>query len=188
MAARNPFKPTAGATPPLLTGRSAPLAEFEDSINDGPGAPLRLTLFTGARGVGKTVMLTEVSELVAERGWVAIADTASPGLVGRLVGAANAEFEGLEQSRRPRGRLSAVTLPQVLGTGGGGVSRSAADQANSGAAQAVNLRFAFGRLLDSLEARGAGLLVTIDEVHARGRRDLRELAPTFQHLAREGAV
>jgi hypothetical protein len=91
MPPRTPFKPAAGATPPYLAGRGEILREYEDSISDGPGAPLRLTLFTGSRGVGKTVMLTEVSELVAARGWVTIADTASPGLVARLASAAAAE-------------------------------------------------------------------------------------------------
>ena len=63
VAARNPFKPTAGATPPLLIGREDILEEFEDSILEGPGAPLRLMRFTGARGVGKTVMFTQVTRL-----------------------------------------------------------------------------------------------------------------------------
>ena len=61
MVARNPFKPSAGATPPLLVGRTEAIEEFKYSLADGPGAPGRLTIFTGARGVCKTVMLTEVA-------------------------------------------------------------------------------------------------------------------------------
>ncbi len=60
--ARNPFRPTAGATPPLLVGRDDAMEEFTESLEDGPGAPGRLALFTGPRGVGKTVMLTEVGD------------------------------------------------------------------------------------------------------------------------------
>ncbi len=45
--AGNPFKPTAGATPPLLVGRDDTLEEFAESLDDGPGAPARLALFTG---------------------------------------------------------------------------------------------------------------------------------------------
>ncbi len=59
----NPFKPTAGANPPLLVGRQDVLCEWKESHRDGPGAPGRITVFTGARGVGKTVMLNEVGEL-----------------------------------------------------------------------------------------------------------------------------
>jgi hypothetical protein len=184
MATRNPFKPTAGATPPLLVGREAVLGEFEDSVADGPGAPLRLSLFTGARGVGKTVMLTEVSEVVAARGWVAIADTASPGLVARLASAATAVMEGRSNSRRGRRRLQGVTFPQVMGIGGGGFSLSAGGT-GAGEAQGAALRRALGALLDDLEQTDIGLLITVDEVHARGRKELRDLAPAYQHLVRE---
>lgn len=84
MVARNPFKPTAGATPPLLIGRTAELAEFEESLDDGPGAPARLATVTGPRGVGKTVMLTAMARAAAERKWLTVSETATAGLVGRL--------------------------------------------------------------------------------------------------------
>src|SRR5665647_2995043 len=77
MVARNPFKPSAGATPPLLVGRTEAIEEFKDSLADGPGAPGRLTIFTGARGVGKTVMLTEGANEALKEGWVAVSDTAT---------------------------------------------------------------------------------------------------------------
>lgn len=53
----NPFKPTAGRIPPVLVGRKNIIADFEYALEDGPGAPGRLMFLTGARGVGKTVML-----------------------------------------------------------------------------------------------------------------------------------
>ena len=54
IAMPNPFKPTAGANPPLLVGRDDLIEEFAESIEDAPGAPMRLSIFTGRRGVGKT--------------------------------------------------------------------------------------------------------------------------------------
>lgn len=39
MRARNLFKPTARAAPPLLVGRQDVIEEFVESIEDGPGAP-----------------------------------------------------------------------------------------------------------------------------------------------------
>ena len=66
----NPFKPTAGATPPLLVGRDRVIEEFLESLDDGPGAPGLLELITGARGVGKTVMLTALAMWhVSAAGW-----------------------------------------------------------------------------------------------------------------------
>ena len=75
----NPFKPTAGATPPLLVGRNRVIEEFLESLDDGPGAPGLLELITGARGVGKTVMLTALGDSARERGWVVVDETAREG-------------------------------------------------------------------------------------------------------------
>lgn len=57
MTGTNPFKPTVGANPPQLSGREPLIEEFAESIDNRPGAPGRLTIFTGPRGIGKTVML-----------------------------------------------------------------------------------------------------------------------------------
>jgi len=62
--AANPFKPTAGSNPPLLIGRQDMIDEFTESIEDGPGAPGRITIFTGARGVGKTVLIAPTVDQV----------------------------------------------------------------------------------------------------------------------------
>ena len=71
MTEHNPFKPTAGANPPHLVGRSSLVEEFAESIDNGPGAPGRLTIFTGPRGIGKTVMLNAVAEQVqVEHQWL----------------------------------------------------------------------------------------------------------------------
>ncbi|WP_104200393.1 hypothetical protein [Cryobacterium sp. Y29] len=53
----NPFRPSAGATPPEILGRAGLLDEFDYGLRLGSGAPGLLTIFTGARGIGKTVML-----------------------------------------------------------------------------------------------------------------------------------
>ena len=56
----NPFKPTAGKMPPILIGRQSIIEDFSEALTNGVGAPGRIMLVTGARGTGKTVMLTEI--------------------------------------------------------------------------------------------------------------------------------
>jgi len=176
MAPRNPFKPSAGATPPLLVGRADAIQEFKESLADGPGAPGRLTIFTGARGVGKTVMLTEVANEALQEGWVALSETATPGLIERLTHAVTRHLHALDPTTAPGRSVTGVTLPVI----GGGVTVS------SRPADAVQWREQVGRLLDVLEANDTGLLITVDEVHHKhAREDLRDLAATFQHLVRE---
>ena len=173
--AGNPFKPTAGATPPLLVGRDDTLEEFSESLDDGPGAPARLALFTGPRRIGKTVMLTEVADLALRRGWVTLSETATPGLIGRLTHAASAALGEVDPATAPGRSVTGVSLPGI----GGGVTFSARPVA------AVQWRSEVGRLLDVLERNDTGLLITVDEVHRAAREDLRDLAATFQHLIRE---
>ena len=75
----NPFKPSAGHLPPVLIGRDMVLADFEEGLDNGSGAPGRLMRITGARGVGKTVMLAEFRRIAEKRGWQTISETASDG-------------------------------------------------------------------------------------------------------------
>lgn len=173
--ARNPFKPTAGASPPLLVGRDEVLEEFTESLEDGPGAPGRLVIFTGPRGVGKTVMLSEVGDQALQHGWVTLAETATPGLVSRLQHAGTRTLHGLDATAAPGRAVTGITLPVI----GGGVTTSTPPAA------VVDWRQELGRLLDVLEGNDTGLLITVDEVHRAAREDLRDLAATVQHLIRE---
>ena len=80
----NPFRPTAGATPPELIGRQGMLDESEYGLRLGSGAPGLLTIITGACGIGKTVLLSEAKEKGRQQGWIVISETATPGLLGRI--------------------------------------------------------------------------------------------------------
>lgn len=66
---QNPFKPTADGEPPLLIGRSKIIRDFEKGLDNGVGAPGRIMLITGARGTGKTVMLTVLADKARTRHW-----------------------------------------------------------------------------------------------------------------------
>jgi hypothetical protein len=175
VAQRNPFRPTAGSTPPLLVGRDDVLEEFGGSLDDGPGSPARLALFTGPRGIGKTVMLTEADNLAVQRGWVTLAETATRGMVLRLQHATTRVLRELDPAAVPSRSITGLTLPVV----GGGLTMSTPP------VEVVEWRSELGRLLDVLERNGTGLLITVDEVHAGARDDLRDLAAIVQHLIRE---
>lgn len=105
---RNPFKPAAGARPPLLIGRKDALDSFREGLEDGPGSPGLLTIFTGPRGIGKTVMLTEAEDLAREHGWVVVSETATKGLTGRLAESILGHLEELGDGK-PSRRVTGVT-------------------------------------------------------------------------------
>ncbi|RFA17558.1 AAA family ATPase [Subtercola boreus] len=169
---RNPFKPTAGARPPLLVGREDALDGFKEAINDGSGSPGLLTIFTGPRGVGKTVLLTAAEEFAQAQGWVVISETATTGLIPRLTSSMILRLEELGNGP-PGRRLTAVTA------GGFGVTTQLAP------ARQRPWRDIATQLVTVLDGHGTGLLITIDEIHAVNREELTELAAVIQHLIRE---
>ena len=85
MRSLNPFKPTAGKMPPELIGRDYIVEAFVDGIENGAGAPERLMRLTGARGMGKTVMLNELGNVARERDWTVIDEIASTGFCTRIL-------------------------------------------------------------------------------------------------------
>lgn len=89
----NPFKPTAGKTPPTIIGREDVLEEFSEGLTNGPGAPGRLMRIAGVRGTGKTVLLDECSRLAQSRGWTVIKEVATEGLCQRILEQLQPKFQ-----------------------------------------------------------------------------------------------
>ncbi len=173
----NPFRPSFGVSPPLLVGRDGLLDDFAEALEDGPGSAARATIYTGARGSGKTVMLNAVEGRAREHGWVVISETASPGFVDRI---ARQHLPGLLRDFDPetvRRRLTGITGP--FASGGASWSAVEAHTADAG------LRNQAALLTDLLAENGTGLLITLDEIHRNQIGELRELATTVQHAFRE---
>lgn len=184
---RSPFRPTFGADPPIVAGRDEPITEFGDALDAGPGAAARISIATGARGIGKTVLLNAVENEAREHGWLVVNETLTPGLLDRLVQEhvpeawrhVRAEAAPDPSRPRPRRRVTGVTLP----AGMGGVA-SALDDGD----ELVGLRANLAALCDAMEERGAGVLLSLDEIHrvtGRVRDDIETVAGVLQHLWRE---
>src|SRR5947209_20282059 len=66
----NPYTPGAGRKPPTLAGRDGELEDFRFLIERlGAGGYERSIIYSGLRGVGKTVLLMELDLLASEEGW-----------------------------------------------------------------------------------------------------------------------
>lgn len=170
---QNPFKPTAGATPPDLVGRAGLLDEFEYGLRQGSGAPGLLTIITGARGIGKTVMLSAAEDIARNHGWAVISRTANPGFLAKI---------GDDMLR----------LLDELGDGPPSRKITAFSAAGFGLTTELpreripDWRRTGEELLGLLQASGTGLVITIDEIHAVDRAEISQLASDVQHLIRQG--
>lgn len=173
----NPFKPSAGTQPPLLVGRGGFLDEFSESLEDGPGAPGRLAFVTGARGVGKTVMLTKLGLLAEQVGWVVIDETATAGLLDRLTRVVR--VKRIETGLEDRPRTKAIKL-------GFGRAFEVTKEFDEPPADALDVRMELERLLEAPLMSGCGVLITVDEIHTIATEELEQLAAVTQHLLREG--
>ncbi|MGO4227471.1 AAA family ATPase [Arthrobacter sp. YAF34] len=169
----NPFRPTAGATPPDLIGRGGVLDEFAYGLRIGSGAPGLLTIFTGARGIGKTVMLGAAEDLALSSGWAVVSETATGGFVGRIGESMRLLTNNLGEG--PTGRK--VTAVSVAGFS---VTTQLAPE------EQVDWRVRGAALLRLLAQGGTGLVITVDEIHAADRAELSRLAADVQHFIREG--
>lgn len=169
---RNPFKPTAGARPPLLVGRGEALDGFKEGIEDGPGAPGLLSIFTGPRGIGKTVLMTAAEDYARRQGWVVISETATAGLIPRLTSATIAHLEELGDGP-PGRRITGVSA------GGFGLTTQLPQERERGWRDLVT------ELLSILDHNDTGLVISVDEIHAVDRTELTTLAAVVQHLIRE---
>lgn len=168
----NPFKPTAGKMPPILIGREDVLADFQEGLDNGAGAPGRLMLITGRRGYGKTVLLTEIGRMAQAQGWDVIADTASVGMCDRMIEVLDSGNLSMEAEIAPSISIGNAARAQ-LGSVRIGSSVSA-----------VSLRSAIRRRLAKLP-EGKGILFTVDESQTASRDEMVNLATTVQHIIRD---
>ena len=69
------FSPSFGNRPSALVGREAILRDFAAAIQSQPGSRERAIVLLGQRGSGKTVLLWELADRAAQRGFVVASPT-----------------------------------------------------------------------------------------------------------------
>lgn len=82
---KSPFTPTFRSVPPFLANREHILRDINRGFINGPGDPNLSTIFTGARGTGKTALLSLLSETALEHGWIAANVSAMPGMLEDII-------------------------------------------------------------------------------------------------------
>lgn len=178
---RNPFTPSFGVSPPVLSGRDEILSDFEAALEEGVGSPGRASMFTGLRGSGKTVLLNALEDRAHDRGWAIVSVTTRPGIADEV---SQTHLPTLLAQHHPGGSTESVITggsASVAGFGGG-VTREQRDRFPVEA----SLRSGLTELADVMAQRDAGVLITVDEVGLDGLRDLQELTQVVQHCFREG--
>lgn len=178
---QNPFTATLGSTPRYMAGREEEIADFRLALFDGPGAHERISLISGPRGVGKTVLLNAFEDVARQNSWWVISETATPGFTQRIT---DAVVRLIRQHLR--GSKQILSGLNIAGVGGIAFAQVEEHQPR------VTLRDALTELLllqaevdQALGQEPVGILITLDELHYIRREEVADFGVTIQHLVRE---
>jgi hypothetical protein len=171
--ALNPFKPIFGKTPPILIGREPMIDEYISSLDSYLYDDRITTLFVGQRGMGKTVVLNEISKRAAEKGWLSVDVSMSENLLANVYD--RLRIEARSHLSAQKSKLTGLTL-NVMGFGAG---------ASTDAHQEDFLTMTkIGLIVEELTKKDVGVLFTIDEARSKSEA-LREFASNYQLLLRK---
>ncbi|MDO5635466.1 MAG: ATP-binding protein [Micrococcus sp.] len=172
----NPFRPSFGVSPRVLAGRDDVIDEFDLALDEGPGSPMRTVLVSGARGMGKTVVLNELEERARTRAWLVLRLPEGERLVEELE---RTILPSLLSDHDPEAVRQHLT--------GGGITPlgTVATQREDRYPVTASLSSMLARLASIGAEHGTGLLLTLDEVQAAPAEDLAHLASAYQHLVRD---
>ena len=172
-AFNNPFTPTFGIVPPYMAGRTYVIEDIVRALDRGPGDPNLATIFIGARGTGKTALLSYLADEALEHGWISVSVVAAPGMLEdiyeRTKEAAAAYIDTTDSPK-----LKGLTVAQLFGLEWGSAPR-----------EQLNWRSRMNALFKGLDQYGIGLLITVDEVSA-SLDEMISFAATYQLFVREG--
>lgn len=165
-----------------MVGRSDLLRDLQTGLESGPRDERYTSILLGSRGSGKTATLNAVEEHAQKAGWLVMSvDASTGGLPERIIQAvawARDYYEGAETAdpdAEHRGGGYSVRLPPGLGLG---VSRPAPARPD------WDMRHHLAGLASHAADLGSGVLLTVDEVHAGDREEIRRLAGDLQHVTK----
>lgn len=173
----NPFRPTFGVSPTILAGRDSLLESFTLGLAEGPGSPFRALLISGARGMGKTVMLNEFEDAAATQGWVKLRVYPDSSMLDTLTNTTLPEAIREQTGPGDKRMLTGVSISGI------GQITTAADPDHSHPTPTLISRLR--ELATILRQRASGILITLDELQSADINHLHELATAVQDLLRD---
>jgi hypothetical protein len=179
----NPFRPGFGSWPPSFVGREHVELLFTDGLANGPGSRYHNTLVTGARGLGKTVLLAAFRDIAESQGYLTVAVDANDGMVRRIVRDLLLLEQRLEDT--PGWKATKAQAGASVGIASGHVGFTKADPAGDPFADdpMTMLKPLLERVQGKIvESGGAGLLLTVDEMQAAVPAELERLGNDLQHV------
>ena len=169
----NPFTPSFGEIPAHVAGRKQIIADVLGALSKRSRSPELTSLFSGARGTGKTTLLSVLANKAEGMGWISVNVTALPGMLDDIEISLTERASHLSSNSS----LKHITGVQVAGLGGITMSDPNVEK--------TNWRSRVAKVLDKLSETETGLFLTVDEIDPE-LPELVELVAVYQHFVREG--
>ena len=168
----NPFTPVFGKVPPFMAGREQILHDMALAFESNGNSPDLCSLFVGARGTGKTALLTYLAHEAEQLGWIAARVTAAPGMLEDILQRLHESAAHLLDQPDTR-RLTGIEIAPI-----GGVTWEH---------QSVpaNWRTRMNAFFDALADTDTGILLCVDEVNI-ACEEMEQLVTAYQHFVGEG--
>jgi len=187
----NPYRPGAGAPPPVLAGRENELeaiATLLGRLQAGRGE--RSIVLTGLRGVGKTALLWSAEESAEELGWVAEglearSDLDFPAALADRAWVILRRLEHKGAVREALARLAAAIHQLRLRDPASGIEVSLEiDPGQRSHELEADLVALFRTLGEAARDAGTGVLLLLDELQLAESRDLEALCAAMHDLSK----
>ena len=150
----NPFIPAFGELPAILMGREQELSDLRAAFSSSTYAPQLCSIFSGARGTGKTSMLLQAREEALQQGWIAVSVSAKEGMLEEIYDAVLQYTRHLVDVAE-RVRIKQVNLGNLFGV-----------EFEHEEFRRIGWRARMETLLEVLSEYGIGLVFLVDEVRA----------------------
>ncbi len=162
----NPYTLTSSKEPINMISRNSQLNEITSTFDDTLPSQ-QVYMVTGVRGAGKTVFMTEVSDIMRKKHeWIVLELSPEKDMLNSLVAKLSSESEFATIFKNAKINLSFWGFGLEV----------------TGAAPISDLEVAATKMIESLAKHGKKVLITVDEVATT--QHMREFASTFQILLR----
>lgn len=174
----NPFTPGFGQFPYQLAGRNEIFYDLDYAYNNAPGDPSLTSIIIGARGTGKTALLSYYSNKVRSMGWISVDTVCQKGFLDDIYQQTVINTKHIIESNLTEQKSKIIKSKfDFLGIG--------FEIEKETHVESQNWRIKMSELIECLSEQDIGLLITIDEVNPK-LEDMIFFASVYQLFIREG--
>lgn len=171
----NLFTPNFGQIPNFIAGRTSIIHELREALINPIGNPAITTLLIGARGTGKTALMTYIANEAVSKGWISVNVHCDDGMLEDVIQQILIKAKDI----LPRGfNVDGASLSLSAGVVGARLDLKQEDSIS------LNWRSRMTAIFEVLEKKKIGIYITVDEINIKVKEVI-DLSKVYQLFIRE---